>query len=306
MFVLEFIFGNLFIIYSIVLIILSPGTFLDNLTSFSNIWAFVGLILIYLSVYRLKHGYSFWSRIKKLWKRIFLILAGTCLVFALINLILILTPRTINLKTAENLIVQTETPESIFFEEEEFQKKLSDYEKFLSGRTFVFLLGGGIDKNGRLPKPVLRRVEMASAYLKLNPEAVCVVTGGTLKWLPYPEAPEIKRQLVKQGISTDRIFVEDQALDTIQNLQLGTELLTKELEINADDVLENPVVLVSSFYHLRRSERLARRMGFENVTGLGAPTPVFYIPMSYLREICAYVKLNARILFTGKPEKISE
>ena len=274
MIALEFILGNLFIIYTVILHILSPGTFLDILTSFCNIWAGAGVVLILLSVFRMKNGCSWWSRRGKKLKIVIYSVAGFCGAVALFNLILILTPRTIKMN------------------------------EVLPEKTYVFLLGGGIDKNGKLPKPVMWRVKKTADYMNLNQEAVCVVTGGTLKWLPYPEAPEIKRQLVKAGISEERIFVEDQALDTIQNLQLSVELLKKEYGITTEEVQTSPVVLVSSRYHLKRAERLAKRMGFENVSGLGARTPVFYLPVSYLREICAHVKLNARILLTGKPGRI--
>lgn len=285
---LEFFLGNLFIIYTVVLHILSPGTFMDIITSFCNIWLVAGVFLIWLSVYRLKHGYSLWSRIQKKWKKVILIITGCCVSIALINLIFILTPRILNLDKAA---CEESAPEK-------------DACFFNGNQVYVFLLGGGIDKNGKLPKPVIRRVEKTAEYMKRNQTAVCVVTGGTLKWLPYPEAPELKRQLVRRGIPENRIFVEDQAKDTIQNLQLGTEVLKNELGVSTKTVLENPVVLVSSRYHLRRAQRLARRMGFENVTGFGSRTPLFHVPMAYLREICAYVKLNARILLTGKPERL--
>ncbi|MCQ2572800.1 MAG: YdcF family protein [Treponema sp.] len=288
MLVLEFILGNLFIVYTVVLHILSPGTILDILTSFCNIWAVAGIFLIWLSIYHLKHGYSFWSRIQKKWKKVILIFAGVCGVVAVVNLVLILTPRVLRL---EDFSSEEEVPEK--------EVCFSD-----GNKVYVFLLGGGIDKNGKLPKPVMWRVKKSAEYLKMNSEAVCVVTGGTLKWLPYPEAPELKRQLVKMGIAPERILVEDQAKDTIQNLQLGTKLLESELGVSSEEVLSSPVILVSSRYHLRRAERLARRMGFENVTGLGCRTPVFHLLMAYLREICAYVKLNARILLTGKPAKL--
>ncbi len=294
MFAVEFVLGNLFIIYTVILHILSPGTFLDILTSFSNIWAVSGICLIVFSVYRIKHGYSFWSRIQKKWKRVIVGFAGVCGLIAAINLFFILTPK----------ILHQEKIDSQSQIESEMVSEKNPDEAFFSGRTFVFLLGGGIDKNGKLPNPVLWRIQKAADYMKQNPEAVCVVTGGTLKWLPYPEAPELKRQLVRRGISEDRILVEDQAQDTIENLQLGVKLFSETYGLEIKDILESPVILVSSRYHLRRAQRLARRIGFEKVTGLGARTPVFHIPMSYLREICAYVKLNARILLTGKPVRL--
>ena len=85
---------------------------------------------------------------------------------------------------------------------------------------FVILLGGGISKDGILPDSVIKRVEKTAEYLAKNPECICVVTGGMLDWFPISEAPELKRQLVLAGVSPDKILVEDQAKDTIQNLEV--------------------------------------------------------------------------------------
>ena len=168
----------------------------------------------------------------------------------------------------------------------------------------VILLGGGISKDGELPKSVMSRVEKAAEYLNQNPQSICVVTGGTLRWLPYPEAPEIKRQLIAKGISAERILVEDQALDTIQNFQLSCKMLSEFKGISVEEVLNTPTAVVTSRFHLRRSERLAHRMGFTNIKGIPAKCPVVYVVHSYVREICAYVKLNLRIILTGGPRKI--
>ncbi len=181
------ILGILSIAYDAILILINPGTFLDIVVSFTHIWLALGAYLIFLGIYRIKTGHSFW----KIWKRwikiTFVSLASIGGTIAIINLIFILNPDVVGLEdNADNVI----------------------------------LLGGGIDKDGRLPESVITRVEKTAEYLNKNQEAICIVTGGTLKWLPYPEAPELKNQLVKRGISPERILVEDQAKDTIQNLQL--------------------------------------------------------------------------------------
>ena len=140
--------------------------------------------------------------------------------------------------------------------------------------------------------------------MELHPDVICVVTGGTLKWLPYAEAPEIKRELVERGVRSERILIEDQALDTIQNLKYSCTLISEYKGISEDEVLNQRCMIVTNAFHLRRAERLAARLGFTNVKGIPAKCSVFYIPHSYLREICAYVKLNCRILFTGEPKHI--
>ena len=265
------ILGSLCILYDIILNVINPGTFLDILTSFSHIWTLLGSLLIFTGIYRHKTGRWFWEKWKKGVKLTVVSFLSLCLLISFVNLFFICTPRLASL-------------------DEE-----ADY---------VILLGGGIDKNGKLPRSVLNRVKKTAEYLGAHENAVCVVTGGTLKWLPYAEAPEIKRQLVKSGISEERILVEDQALDTIQNFQYSCAMLADYAGLEKSEILKSKIVVVSNYYHLRRAERLASRMGFENIAGIGAHCNPFLAPMSYVREICAYVKLNLRILLTGKPEKI--
>ena len=265
------ILGLISIGYDATLILLNPGTFWDNVFSFTHIWLALGAYLIFVACYRIKKGHSFWS----IWKRWIKLTVGSLVCLAatisIINLIFILTPD----------VVST--------------NEKADH---------VILLGGGISKDGELPKSVLSRVEKAAEYLNQNPQSICVVTGGTLHWLPYPEAPEIKRQLIAKGVSAERILVEDQAKDTIQNFQLSCKMLCEFKGISVEEVLNTPTAVVTSRFHLRRSERLARRMGFTNIKGIPAKCPAVYVVHNYVREICAYVKLNLRILLTGEPRKI--
>ena len=269
--ILLIILGSICITYDIILNCLNPGTFFDILTSFTHIWSALGAYLIFLGIYRIKTGHSFWSIWKRWIKLTIVSLFSICGVIAIINLIFILTPETVSMnEPAENVI----------------------------------LLGGGIDKDGKLPSSVISRVEKTAEYLNKHPEAVCVVSGGTLKWLPFAEAPELKKQLIARGVASDHILVEDQALDTIQNFQLSAKMLSDYKGVSTKEILNMPTVVVTSRFHLRRSERLAHRMGFKNIKGIPAACPAIYIPHSYIREICAYVKLNARILLTGEPKSL--
>lgn len=265
------VLGALSISYDATLILLNPGTFWDNVFSFTHIWLALGAYLIFLAVYRLKTKHSFWS-IWKRWVKLTVVSFGTLVaIISIINLTFILNPA----------VVGTD--------------EKADY---------VILLGGGISKDGVLPKSVISRVEKAAEYLNKNPDSICVVTGGTLDWLPYAEAPELKRQLAVRGVSPDRILVEDQAKDTIQNFQLSCKMLAEHKGMTYAEVLSTPTLIVTSRFHLRRSQRLARRMGFTNIKGIPAACPPVYVLHNYVREICAYVKLNLRIMLTGEPQKI--
>ena len=265
------ILGVLCIAYDATLILLNPGTFLDIVVSFNHIWFVFGAFLIFHVIYRIKKGHSFWSTWKRWVKLTFVSLLSAGVLISIINLTFILNPSVVSINDKAD---------------------------------HVILLGGGIDKNGKLPQSVINRVEKTAEYLKMNPDSICVVTGGTLHWLPYPEAPEIKHQLVNSGIAAERILIEDQAKDTIQNLQFSAKMLAEYRGVSRQEVLETSTAIVTSRFHLRRSERLARRIGYENIKGIPAACPAIYIPHNYLREICAYVKLNLRILLTGEPSRL--
>lgn len=271
--IILYIFGGICIAYDAALILRYPGTFLDNLFSFSHIWLILGAYHIFLGVYRKKKGHSFWSTWKTWCKRLFTVLVSVAGAFSVVCLILICTPKTTSLEES------------------------ADY---------VILLGGGIDKNGKLPPAVQNRVDRAAEYLMLHPETVCVVSGGTLHWLPYPEAPTIKAELAARGIEAERIFAEDQALDTIQNFQFSSAILADYEDCDISQILESKIVVVTSFYHLHRAEILAKRMGFKNIKGLPTKTVPLSFVQAHVREICAYLKLSLRILLTGEPSEITE
>lgn len=265
------ILGTIFILYDIILIILSPGTFLDILTSFTHIWGVLGAYLIFVGIYRKKTGHSFWKIWKKWIKIAFVVCAGLGTVISITSLIFILNP------------------------------KIADINE---SAEYLILLGGGIDKNGKLPTSVQNRVEKAAEYLILHPETICIATGGTLKWLPYAEAPAIKQELVNKGISQNRILIEDQAYDTIENFKFSCKILAEHQGVPTPQILNSKIIVVTNAFHLRRAERLASRMGFTNIKGLAAKVGSISVVHLYVREICAYLKLNLRIFLTQQPQPL--
>ncbi len=268
---IEFVLGGISILYCIVLQILDFATLLGIIFSFSNAWLLLGAILIFLGTYRKNHGKSFLFALSLVQRKIVLTLIAIGVLISFVNLAFILKPAI------------SENPKA----------------------DIVILLGGGIKKDGELTKVVKMRCDVAAKYLLENPDSIVVVTGGTLKKLP-PEAPAMKNYLVQKSISENRILVEDKALDTIQNLQFSCALLSENKNCSKQQILQSDVLLVTTFFHLARAQRLAHRMGFTKIVGLGSKTDPIKIPNCYAREICAYVKLNLRILLTRKPAKITD
>ena len=266
----EYILGELFIVYSLILHFINPGTLFSTFISFSNIWIFIGAFFIFLAIYRKNHQKSFWFALKKWHKKAAIIIFSLGILISSVNLFFIRHPSL------------SSKPDS----------------------KYVIILGGGIDRNGQLPQTVRNRVGLAADYLNQNKNALAIASGGSLYNLPR-EAPAMKKLLMENGIEEERILIDDQALDTIQNFKNSCRILAENQNVPQSQILESDVLIVTSFFHLARAQRLARRMGFTKITGLGTKTPVIKVLDCYCREICAYIKLNLRILLTGKPEKIS-
>lgn len=263
--------GAISISYDIVLICTCPGTFWDNVISFTHIWSALGAYCIFTGIWRIRKGSAFVKAWNKKVRIAVFSLVGAAAIISVVNLCFIMNP-----------VLASENDEV----------------------DYVILLGGGISKDGKLPKSVVARGEKAAEYLNKHKNAVCVVTGGTLHFLPVAEAPELKNLLVQNGVEPDKILVEDQALDTIQNFQYSCKMLADFEGLSQQQILDSRIAVVTSYFHLRRAERLAKRMGFTCIKGVGSKTPPLNVLHTYVREICAYIKLNLRIMLTGQPKKI--
>ncbi len=170
--------------------------------------------------------------------------------------------------------------------------------------AYLIVLGGGVKKNGKLGTIAKQRIYYAALYLKKYPETIVIVSGGKGKQSPTEESSVLAKELEKLGIQKKRILEENKALDTIQNLSYSAELMARNSHMTIKEILKQPVAILTSKYHLARAERIARREGYSIVYGIPAKTPFLFLLNAYTREIGSYIKLDLRILFTGKPSTI--
>lgn len=144
----------------------------------------------------------------------------------------------------------------------------------------IVVLGAQVRTDG--PSRVLRyRLDTAYDYLEAHPEVICVVSGGQGYNEPEPEAEGMARYLTERGIDSERILIENQSENTVQNLQLSAALL---------DPATDRVAVVTNNFHVYRSLALARGAGYQNVSGIAAPSDLFYLPNNMLRETCGLLK----------------
>lgn len=269
--VLSILAGILFAGYDIALHILSPGNLASTILSFSNIWIIPGAYFLISGTYRLKTSKSLWKKFPAGLRKAAVFIMAAAAPVMLFCLMLLCTPHISRERSAD----------------------------------YLFLLGGGIDKNGNLPKPVKNRADTAAAYWKsLEKPALIVITGGTKEFMEFQEMPVLKKHLVKNGIPSEYILTEDKALDTIQNFENAAQLLCAAENRQLNEILRSRIVIVTNFFHLHRAQIIAKRLGFSNVSGIAAPDEKLYMLNSYTREIGAYIKLALRIMLTGRPRSM--
>lgn len=157
---------------------------------------------------------------------------------------------------------------------------------------YVIILGARV-KGEKPAKSLMERIKAATEYLKENPEVKVIATGGKGKNEGIAEGVAIKRELLKNGISEDRIILEDKSKNTVENFRFSLEKIrnsengkNKNSENNGNRKIK--VLIVTNDYHIFRSKNIARKVGFENenyeIYGLPAKTPLISIPQSYFRE----------------------
>lgn len=148
--------------------------------------------------------------------------------------------------------------------------------------TNVIVLGARVYSAERMSVSLSNRVERALSYLEENPESLCIVTGGQGRDEPCPEALTQKNALLAQGISEDRIFVEDQSSNTRENLRFAKEIAEEQ-------GLGEEVAIVTQGFHMYRALQLAKAAGFTPYSLVAETDPLLF-PEYYGRELLSLTK----------------
>ena len=120
----------------------------------------------------------------------------------------------------------------------------------------IVVLGAGLETNGVMKANLVGRLRQALVLARLYPEALILLTGGNQK-AGLTEAYTMSDWLMREGISTNRLHLEDQARDTVGNAIHSCGILQK--------LGVTHVTLVTSGSHLKRAlalfEEAARQRG---------------------------------------------
>ena len=148
---------------------------------------------------------------------------------------------------------------------------------------FDYLLVLGSTVNGTAPSIMLsERIRAAYDYLAAHPEVICIPTGAKNPDADIPEAQCIANELISMGIAPGRIWIEEHATSTRENLRFSRSLIQQHT-----GKLPDHIGVITSDFHAFRVRLTAARQGISAaVLGVRSAHTIFYYP-AFLREIIA-------------------
>ncbi|SPA10706.1 conserved membrane hypothetical protein [Cupriavidus taiwanensis] len=147
----------------------------------------------------------------------------------------------------------------------------------------IVILGSGTP-NCEASPTLIARLDQGLVQAQRWPEAKVVVSGGQDFGLRCVEADIMADYLVARGVAADRVIREGRSTSTEENLVFSRRLLEGQ-GVDAND----PVVVVTSDFHVRRAVKIAGKAGFGKVAGVGAGTPLYLRYNAWLREYFAAI-----------------
>ena len=153
---------------------------------------------------------------------------------------------------------------------------------------YAIVLGAGV--NGSTPSASLReRIAAAKAYAEAYPDAVLILSGSQGPGEDLSEAQCMYDKLTEAGISPSRLYIEDQAEDTEQNIRLSLALIEETFGKGPESVC-----IISSEYHLLRAGMHGEALGITPVLYPARTENRLYFCNMFLREIVAIWEIRLK------------
>jgi uncharacterized SAM-binding protein YcdF (DUF218 family) len=147
----------------------------------------------------------------------------------------------------------------------------------------LLILGSGTP-NCQASPTLTARLEKGIELAVLWPNALIVVSGGMDWALRCTEGQVMGNYLRAKGVSATRILQEEKSTSTHENLHFSLATLGQQ-----GMGPKTPIILVTSDFHTLRTKRIALRAGYEQVSVVGVPTPLYLRYNAWLREYFAFI-----------------
>ena len=156
---------------------------------------------------------------------------------------------------------------------------------------YLLVLGAKVRPDGP-SLSLTNRIDAAYEYLAAHPDTIAVLSGGMGADEPMTEAACMYDQLAARGIDPQRLWMEDQASSTWENVKFTLDLIEEKTGTRP-----RKLGVISSEYHLFRASLFAREHGVD-FAGIPAKTTKPSLKVNYfLREVAGvwhYILLGGR------------
>jgi uncharacterized SAM-binding protein YcdF (DUF218 family) len=147
---------------------------------------------------------------------------------------------------------------------------------------FIVVLGAGLKDDGTVSPLLAKRVDRAiKLYMDEGKTASFVVSGGKGTDEVNSEAFAMRLYLLEHGIDDSQIIMEDQSVNTQENIRFSKKLILERKQ-------DYRAAVVTSNYHVLRAVILAKNERM-NAYGIGGKTALYYLPAAFIREYIAVI-----------------
>ena len=142
----------------------------------------------------------------------------------------------------------------------------------------VVVLGAQVRPSGE-PSTILRgRISAAEDYLVQNEKSSAVLSGGKGSDEVKSEAGCMYENMTAEGISPDRLFVEDKSTTTRENFEFSENII-------AENKLNPDIAIATDRFHQLRARIITMQLGIKgNVGAVNSDAPFKYVPTYVVRE----------------------
>lgn len=145
---------------------------------------------------------------------------------------------------------------------------------------YVIVLGAQV-KGDKPSRALKMRLDRAAVYARQNKNTILILSGGQGSGEDITEASCMAEYLMEGGISADRLILEEKSTTTKENLEFS-DAMTGCKKAN--------VGILSNNFHITRACALAKKLGYEKVSGIAAASDPLMQPHFIVREVLALVK----------------
>lgn len=140
------------------------------------------------------------------------------------------------------------------------------------------VLGAQVRPSGE-PSTILRgRINAAENYLEQNKSSSAVLSGGKGTDEVMSEADCMYAVMTGDGISADRLYIEDKSASTRENF-INSEKVIEENGLNTD------IAIATDRFHQLRARIITKKLGIKGEVGaVNADTPLHYAATYTVRE----------------------